>query len=58
MNDTMPTKLEDRAAFIVRLRAAVAWVNKNQADALEVLSHNLKERCQQVLDRGGGRSDW
>ena len=32
--DTEPARIESRAAFIQRLRAAVAWINRNRHDYL------------------------
>ena len=45
--------MEDRGAFITRLRQAVQWVNKNRADYLEQLSQCQKEWAQDVLDAQG-----
>ena len=49
------TDLEKRMAFIIRLRAAVAWVNKNRRAYLLYLCHNQKERvrdCQLATPPG------
>mgnify|MGYP002525929930 CR=1 FL=1 len=53
---TQPVAMEPRADFIVRLRAAVAWVNKNRADYLMELCTCQKEWAQDVLDQKGGRT--
>ena len=46
---TQPIKRESRAAFIVRLRAAVAWVNKNRSDYLLYLCGTQKEYAREIL---------
>ena len=47
-----------RDDFVVRLKNAVAWVNKNRHDELLYLSHNQKERAQDVLNLEGCRTKW
>jgi len=56
--ETLPQALECREDFVTRLRAAVAWVNRNKRGQLLHLSHNQKERAQEVLLQKGGRTKW
>ena len=56
--ETLPVELESRDDFVARLRNAVAWVNKNRRDELLHLSHNQKERANEVLKRKGSRIKW
>jgi len=56
--ETLPTRLESREDFVRRLKAAVAWVNRNRYDELLYLSHNQKERARAVLLARGGRTKW
>ena len=58
LNDTMPSHLETRAQFIVRLRTAAHWINEHQRDQLKYFANNLKERAQAVKDNDGGRTKW
>ena len=53
---TEPNKLESRADFVKRLRAAVAWVNANQSEHLARLCASQKERAGEVLLQRGGRT--
>ena len=48
--------LETRDEFILRLRAAVAWVNKNRAAYLRDLCNSQKTRAQDVIDARGART--
>ncbi len=50
--------IEGRAAFLSRLRAAVAWVNKHHRAGLLPLSFNQKERATDVKANDGHRTDW
>lgn len=54
----MPVKLEGRAEFLKRLRAAVRWVNQHKQEELWYLSTNQKERARAVLEKKGGRTKW
>ena len=56
--ETLPTELEGREDFVSRLRAAVAWVNRNRHAELLYLSHNQKERATELLLKKGGRTKW
>ena len=58
--ETLPTHLESRDAFIRRLRAAVAWMNKNRSARLWELSTNQKQRAVECLAQKppGGRTSF
>ena len=58
LSATLPLGLEKRDAFIVRLKAAVAWVNRNKRDWLWYLARNQKERCRDCKLLKGGRTTW
>ena len=58
LNDTKPARREGRAAFLVRLRSAVAWVNTTHRRALVALGSKRKERASTVLDNGGHHTSW
>ena len=47
---TEPVHMEPRDAFVVRLRAAVAWVNKHRKAYLLELGRSQKTRARDVLD--------
>jgi len=53
---TEPQAMEDRGAFINRLRLAVAWVNKNRAGLLRELCVNQKGWAHDVLAAKGART--
>ena len=53
---TEPMRLEDRAAFIKRMRSAVGWVNRNRSDYLGNLCFAQKDRARDVLTNKGGRT--
>ena len=56
--DTMPAAMERRAEFIARLRAAIAWLNRNRGAAMLKLGRNMKVRARDVEDVGGYRTKW
>ena len=56
--DTMPSHLEPRSDFCVRLRYAVQWLNRNRHTRLLELCENQKERASDVLEQLGGRTKW
>lgn len=56
--ETMPTHVESRADFCVRLRYAVEWLNRNRHSRLLELCDNQKERASKVLEHEGGRTKW
>ena len=58
LNETLPVGMEKRADFIVRLRNAVAWVNKNKRDDLLYHCNSQKERAEAVLWNGGARTKY
>jgi len=53
---TQPVCQETRAAFIVRLRAAVSWINVHRADYLSKLCLSQKARAKDVQLAKGGRT--
>ncbi len=56
--DTLPTGVESRADFCVRLRAAVRWVNDNCRTELLEFCTNQKKRARDVLELKGSRTKW
>ena len=56
LNETVPTSREGRAAFLGRLRRAVAWVNDHRGDLLMDLCTNQKDRAEAVILAKGGRT--
>ena len=60
LEETLPKALESRDDFTDRLRAAVKWTNRNEADRLWYLSTNQKERADDCLSSvpPGGRTKW
>ena len=60
LDETMPVRLESRCDFIVRLKSAVAWANRNRGDHLWYLCTNQKERVEDCLTTkpAGGRTKW
>lgn len=54
--ETEPTDIEDREAFISRLRNAVAWCNKNRAELFAKLASSQKAWARDVQEQGGGRT--
>ncbi len=58
LGDTEPADRETREAFLLRLRAAVAWINRNQKYSLETFSSNQKDRAREVIALAGGRTKW
>ena len=57
---TLPTQRETREAFIKRILAAVAWINRNRSDQLWKLATNQKERANDCLNSvpKGARTKW
>ena len=55
---TVPTEVESRADFLVRLRAAVDWVNAHRSEQRLKFCTHQKERAVEVLLRGGGRTSF
>jgi hypothetical protein len=58
LNETMPTHLEPRDQFIVRMRTAVHWINEHRQDQLKYFANNMKERARAVQENDGGRTHW
>ena len=58
LHDTEPTHNETRPAFVVRLRAAVAWVNKYRRALFLELCSDQKDRAQEVLEMQGSRTSF
>ena len=60
LDQTMPTWRERREEFVTRLRASVAWTNRNRGKELWYLSTNQKERADDCLstEPRGGRTKW
>ena len=60
--ETMPSTLETRGAFVIRLMTAVAWLNRDSKSRKQLItfSTNQKKRCQDALDTkpSGGRTHW
>ncbi len=54
--ETQPTTFEDRDVFFARLRAAVAWVNRNRAEFLHKLCNCQAEWASDVLAANGART--
>ena len=60
LDHTMPTHLEGREEFIVRLKSATRWLNEHRSKQLLKLSTNQKERANDCLNQKppGGRTKW
>lgn len=60
LHSTLPAGLENRAAFIDRLKAAVVWLNRHKKASLWHFARNQKERCRECLQLQpqGGRTRW
>ena len=58
--ETEPAQMETREEFIIRLRLAVRWVNRNRGDYLAELCSNQKEKAHDVLNAvpPGSRTRW
>ena len=54
--DTEPDSMETRDRFIVRLRAAVAWVNVRRRAYLVKICTDQKERARDVIALNGSRT--
>ena len=55
---TQPRRLETREAFLPRLRAAVAWVNRNRHEYLLGLCNRQKALAKAVIAAGGARTKY
>ena len=58
LDETMPTELEDRGAFVARLKATVRWLNWNRQKQLQFLASNQKKRAADVITLKGNRTGW
>ena len=58
LDETLPASPEARAELILRLRAAVAWLNRNRRQAMLKLSSSMKTQAQDVEDNCGHRTKW
>ena len=60
LTETLPLGVEKREAFLVRLNAAVASVNKNRRAEVLFFSRNQKQRCKDCLEAEppGSRTKW
>lgn len=56
--ETQPTGREERSAFLSRVYAAVAYVNRNHKATLRKLCYNQKERAEDVEELDGHRTKW
>ena len=54
--ETQPTAVERRDAFIVRLRASIAWVNRSRADFLYRICNSQVDWACDVLKLKGSRT--
>ena len=53
---TQPNKQETRSAFVLRLRAAVSWTNRNRADFYLHICNNQVQLAKDVLASEGRRT--
>lgn len=58
LDATLPSGLECRHDFILRLKNAVRWVNANRHEQLLHLCRNQKERASELLNLKGGRTSF
>ena len=60
LDETMPSHMEDREAFVARLHQAVSWANRYRKTQLWYLSTNQKERARECLATTppGGRTSF
>ena len=56
LDNTQPVAMETRADFILRLRLAVAWVNRNRMEYLAKLRFSQKRWAKDVKKADGGRT--
>jgi hypothetical protein len=55
---TEPEDFEDRAAFLVRVRRCVTWLNDNKGDEARKMCTNQKERARDVRLLLGAKTKW
>ncbi len=58
VTDTMPEELEDRDAFVQRLRNAIVWVNRNYREKMLEWCQDQKERALASKKLKGARCGW
>ena len=58
LETTQPENMEDRPAFLARLRRAVNWINSRQAPALLTMCTNQRERARDVIRLDGAQIKW
>ena len=56
--ETEPVEFEDRAAFVVRLRRTVTWLNNNRGGFAMKLCTNQQVRACEVLALSGAKCSW
>ena len=56
--ETLPSEMESREDFVVRLRNAVRWINENCSAQLRRFCTNQKERATELLRLKGSRISW
>ena len=56
MDRLVKRRLESRAAFLVRLRRCVTWINEHKADHSRKMCTNQKERANDVLQWDGAKT--
>ena len=58
LEEHAPEEIESRAAFLIRLRNAVNWLNNNCREELLHLCTNQKERAEEVNELKGAKCSW
>lgn len=58
LDATEPMGIESRDAFVVRVRNAVKWINRNRRALFLELCSDQKERAREVLSRRGSRTSF
>ena len=58
LSESEPVEMETREAFVVRLRNAVVWVNRNRRKLFLSLCSDQKKRAAEVLLRKGQRTSF
>ena len=56
LDNTQPVAMETRSDLILRLRLAVAWVNRNRMEYLAKLCPSQKRWAKDVKKADGGRA--
>lgn len=58
LDATLPSCLESRGDFTLRLKNAVRWINANRYEQLLHMCRNQKERANELLELKGGRTSF